>query len=127
MLYDLKNDVKILKTIVPQTVAGDVNGDEIDRQGFGSMTLIALGDGTAVGTVKIQDSDTSGSGYADAASADIIGTNDNAVDATDTEVTIGYTGSKRYLRAVWTNTTGGEVSVCFAGGSPDLAPVSGND
>jgi hypothetical protein len=127
MLYDLKNDVKVLKTIVPQTMAGNVNGDSVDRQGFGSMTLVALGDGTAVGTIKIQDSDASGSGFADAAAGDILGTNDNAVNTTDTEITIGYTGSKRYVRAVWTNTTGGEVSACFLGGSPDLKPVSGND
>ena len=126
-MFDSKNDTKILKTIIPQTTAGNVNGDEIDLQGFGACTLIALGDGTAVGTIKIQETDTTGSGYTDVAADDIIGTNDNDVNASDTEITIGYIGDKRYLRAVYTQTTPGEISACFAVGKPDLAPVSGND
>lgn len=124
---DGKNCLKFLGSVAPQTVAGNVNGSEVDTDGFESVTLFAYGDGTAVGTIKIQETDTSGSGYADAAAADIIGTQDNAVDATDTVVTIGYIGSKRYVRAVWTHTTGGEVSAAFALGEAEVVPVTGND
>jgi hypothetical protein len=124
---DGKSNCKRVASIVPQAVSGDVNGVEVDVKGFDAVTLVAHGDGTAVGTVKIQETDTSGSGYADVAAEDVLGVQDNAVDATDTSVTIGYIGLKRYVRAVWTNTTPGDVCVGFDLGHPALAPVSGND
>lgn len=124
---DGKNNCKFAGSIAPQAVAGNVNGSEVDTQGFEGVTLFAYGDGTAVGTIKIQDTDTSGSGYADVAAAYVIGTQDNAVDTTDTAVTIGYIGEKRYVRAVWTHTTAGDVSAAFALSCPHVAPVTGND
>lgn len=126
-IKDQKSNIKFLGTIAPQAVTGDVNGTEVDTDGFEAVTLFAHGDGTAVGTIKIQETDTSGSGYSDAASTDVIGTQDNDVDTTDTEITIGYIGTKRYVRAVWTNTTNGDISACFALGHADVEPVSGND
>lgn len=124
---DYKNNAKIVNSIAPQAVAGNVNGAEVDTFGFEGVTLCAFGDGTAVGTVKIQASDTSGSGYVDAPADDVIGTQENDVNATDTAITIGYIGTKRYVRAVWTNTTGGDVCVSFSLACPHIAPVSGNE
>jgi len=124
---DQKNNVKFLGTIAPQAVTGAVNGTEVDTLNFEAVTLFARGDGTAVGTIKIQASDVSGSGYADAAASEVIGTQDNDVNATDTEISIGYIGDKRYVRAVWTHTTNGDVAANFALGCPSVAPVTGND
>jgi hypothetical protein len=124
---DGKSGVKFLGSIAPQAVTGDVNGAEVDTLNFEAVTLVAHGDGTAIGTVKIQATDISGSGYADASASEVIGTQDNDVNATDTEITIGYIGDKRYVRAVWTNTTNGDVAVGFNLGCASVSPVTGND
>lgn len=124
---DGKSNCKRVASIVPQAVSGDVNGLEVDTLGFDAVTLVAYGDGTAIGTVKLQETDTSGSGYTDVVSDDVLGVQDNDVTATETVVTIGYIGLKRYVRAVWTNGTGGDVCVGVDLGHPALAPVEGND
>lgn len=126
MLRDGKNGLKFVETVAPQAVTGDATGTGVDLKDFDSCTLFAHGDGTFVGTVKIQESDASGSGYADAAAADVIGTQDVAVDTTDAVRTLGYIGSKRYVRAVFTHTTNGDISGAFALGCAHLSPVSGN-
>lgn len=123
---DGKNSCKIVNSVAPQSASGDVNGSEVDTQGFEGVTLSAFGDGTVVGTVKIQETDTSGSGYADAPASAVIGTQDVAVDTTDVVRTLGYIGDKRYVRAVFTHTTTGVVSVGFALSCPHVGPVTGN-
>jgi hypothetical protein len=126
MLKDGKNNSKFEGSVAPQAAAADVNGSEVDLKDFDSCTLFAYGDGTFVGTIKIQETDTSGSGYTDAAAADVIGTQDVAVDTTNVVRTLGYIGSKRYVRAVFTHTTTGDVSAAFKLGCAHLSPVSGN-
>ena len=125
MIKDQKNDLKVVQTIIPQTSDDDIDGAEVDVLGFEACTLeVVCGAGT-VGTVKIQESDTSGSGFADVAADEIIGTQDVAVVASDV-VTIGYVGIKRYVRAVFTEGTSGPIAAVFALGCPHVAKTGAN-
>ena len=126
MLKELKSTIKSEVAIAPVAATGDVNGNEIDLKDFDACTFVGLGDGTAIGTIKIQESDTSGSGYADAAAADVFGTQDEAINASDTVKTLAYLGSKRYVRLVWTNGTNGDIAAVAQLGCAHLSPVSGN-
>ena len=123
---EMKSGVKYVGTIAPQAASGDVDGDAVDTKEFEAVTLVAYGDGTAVGTIKIQESDAAGSGFADAAAGDVYGTQDRALDGSNTVVTLAYIGHKRYVRGVFTHTTNGDVAVVFGLGLPRLEPVSGN-
>lgn len=126
MLREQKSTIKSLVAIDPQAATGDVNGNEIDLKDFDSCTFVGLGDGTAIGTIKIQETDTSGSGYADAAAADVFGTQDEAINVSDVVKTLAYIGSKRYVRLVWTNGTNGDIAAAAQLGCAHLSPVSGN-
>jgi hypothetical protein len=125
---DLKNNVKFVGSLAPQALTAAADGTGVDVSDFESVTLIAYGDGTLVGKVELEESDSSGSGYTAVAAADCIGTNNSDVDATDTVITIGYIGQKQYVRAAWsTHTTNGDGAAVFALGHPAVAPVTGND
>lgn len=116
---------------IGQTSGGNVNGGEVDTWGdqkFEGVTLFCGVDGSAAGTIKIQESDVSGSGFADVADSDVIttaGTNDIATVASSV-VSIGYIGTKRYVRAVFTQSSSGVVSAIFVLTDGQRKPVSGN-
>jgi len=124
---DLKNNINVEPSILPQTATANVNGAEVDIRGFDSATLVGTLDDTAsaAGTYKIQESDTSGSGYTDVSADDIIGTNDVAAVGSDV-VTIGYAGTKRYLRAVFTHSLDGDVCANFILAAPHVAKTGAN-
>lgn len=126
-IADLKNNIEVTPSILPQTIGvATVNGTGIDMLGYGSATLLCTATvGSVAGTVKIQESDASGSGFADAASDDVIGVNGLAV-VEDNVVTLGYVGTKRYLRAVYTGTVSGDIVANFVKGNPDISPTGAN-
>jgi hypothetical protein len=105
MKFSMHQFVKAVVGIVADNhAAGTVNGPAIDRKGF-EEALVVVNSGTngTGGTVdlKIQESDVSGSGFADvdgAAFAQITEDNDNAVYVGRLDLT----GRKRYLRVVAT-------------------------
>lgn len=99
------------------------SGDWIDMQGFNSLTFtVSTGTVTDAGTAsgfafQVEESDTTADGDATAvADADLIGT-EAALTVTDDGAdddfigTIGYTGSKRYVRMTATGTTGTDAVV----------------
>ena len=88
------------------------------------MTLLGQADTAFAGTFTVQESDASGSGYADAAADDIVGS--NGVSATAGIKTLGYTGSKRYVRVVVACTTAGDASASFVLGNPHVAKTDAN-
>jgi len=125
-INDLKNNIKVVPSILPQAVTGNVNGAEVDIRGFFGATLkLTSTTASVAGTIKIQETDTSGSGYSDVGTDDIIGTNDVAI-VEDETVTIGYRGSKRYLRAVFTHSADGVISGDFILSSPHVAKTGAN-
>jgi hypothetical protein len=94
-------------------------GAWMDMRGWGSLTLavstgVVTDAGAAGGFVfEVQESDTTAAADATAvADADLIGTEAVTVDADDNKQigTIGYRGSKRYVRIVATGTTGTDAA-----------------
>jgi len=126
-IKDQKNILKVLGTIAPQAATGNLTGTVVAVEGFEAVTLYGHGDGTAIGTIKIQECATSGGTYTDVAAADVIGTQDIAINATYTDVTIGYIGSLGFVKAFYTDGTNGDVSASFILGHASISPVSGND
>jgi len=123
---DLKNNIKVVPSILPQAATGDVTGSAVDTKGFFSATLEFTATTALVGgTVKLTECATSGGTYTDVASDDIIGTNDVAAVEDDT-VTIGYVGSLRYLKAVFTHSANGVISGDVILASPQVAPTGAN-
>lgn len=115
LFYDVKPEI----TIEPQLAgAGTINGDEVDTKGDHDLMLV-VETGVDAGTptsftvdVKLQESDTSGSGFTDITGAAI--TQITTEDTIEVKGLQGVGYKKRYIRAV--------ATVAFVGGStPTIA------
>lgn len=118
---------KVVSTIVPQTAAADVNGAAVDVSGYGSAFAICHMDDAAAGAFILQDS-ANGTDFATVADSLVVTadkTNTTAAVASSA-VTIGYLGVKQYLRVVWDQTTGGEISACIVLGNAFVSPTGAN-
>ena len=123
---DQKNDIDIRVGIEPQALTtGTTNGDDVDTRGFESVTLMFHADTAYAGTLSLEEGDTT-TAYSAAGADDIIGTNGDAATAGDI-LSLGYTGSKRYVRVVATTTTAGDASASFILGNPHVADTAAND
>lgn len=124
-IFDFKNNSTIETVTAPGAQTGTVTSAEVDRVDFNAFTFGWI-QGVAdlgVGTIKIQHSDVSGSGFVDAGSDDVLGTQDQAFLA-NANSDIGYVGSKRYIRAVVTLSTPGDGAIICIKSSPNTAPVA---
>ena len=118
---------KVVSTIIPQTAAADVNGAAVDVSGYGSAFAICHMDDAAAGAFILQDS-ANGTDFATVADTFVVTadkTNTTAAVASSV-VTIGYLGVKQYLRVVWDQTTGGEISACIVLGNAFVSPTGAN-
>jgi len=132
----MKSDLKLQVAIEPQALSSttDITGEEIDTQGFDSLTFALHTDAIAVGTLvaqlEIQHSDVSGSGFTAVADADLTDLESTtAIIETDDKVTkkIGYIGEKRFVRSnlvVTTNAGTDVVSGLAVLGHADAKPVA---
>jgi len=129
MTRGMKDNISVVSNIDPDDYVADITGTTIDLQGFNSATFaLLLGtitDGTF--TPKLQHGDASDlSDAADVAAGDINGT--LAAAASDTNQTVDYVGTKRYVRMFVTVTgspaTGAQLACAVIKGKPSLAPVS---
>lgn len=138
------NTLKIINAVAPGTYAADVTPVEIDRLGYGSVTLaIGLGIGgiTFSGTNKIEfllEASDDGDTWAPVPAAQIAGidvTTDDGIalaftsaHAAATEHQFGYIGDARYVRVTpdfsGTHGTGTGLSVVAVLGRPSHAPVT---
>ncbi|WP_105437519.1 hypothetical protein [Neorhizobium sp. T25_13] len=94
-----------------QSAAAD--GLEIDRKGSqGLMFIVNTGSITSAGDfgVKVQESDTSGSGYTDADEEDIINGVPASLGATSA-YQVEYIGKKRYVRLALTKAGGTSIQL----------------
>ena len=126
-IYDLKNDIKVVNTIMPQAATADVTGAGVDTLGFNSATLIGIADDALVGSFVLQESDDNSTFTA--VSDDQVITSDGSnttAAAASSSITIGYVGTKRYLRAFWDHTTNGDGSAVIVLGHPQAAPTGAN-
>ena len=112
---DLKNCIEEAESVRPAVHSANNNGEEVDVRGADSVTFVAsigaISGAAGDGSIEIQESDTSGSGFTAVAAADLLGTEPTAL-AANTTYRIGYIGNKRYLRAVLD--IGGETSIAGA-------------
>jgi hypothetical protein len=125
-MKDIKNQLDVVNSIDPDDYIADVNGMDVDLQGFeGSEVVFSVGtvaDGTH--TPKIQESDDN-SIWNEVTTVDQEGTLSDLVS--DTNQRVGYKGVKRYLRAVVTiagATTGAQTASLVLRGIPHRAPVN---
>ncbi|MFF7949422.1 hypothetical protein [Streptomyces griseorubiginosus] len=132
------NHVRAKVSLAISTRTAAANGTAVDRQLSGAsgtnewygsaMLLVHTGtitDGTHAITLEVSDDNSS---WAAAPAADLQGSlpSIGAVDD-DKLYEIGYTGTKRYLRAVTTpsgTTTGGVYGATILLGFPNVLPVS---
>jgi len=129
---DSKNNIKPEIALDIQAIASDTTtvGNEIDTAGFESVSFIletgAYTDGNY--TLLIEDTDTSGSGYAPVADSFLIGTEaDTVLSAANGVSRIGYVGKKQFVRASVvsdTVTTGATVGGLAVLGSAHHNPVA---
>lgn len=139
--FDMRNPAEYALAL-SATLSGTTTaeGDLIDMQGWNALTItVATGTVTDAGTAsgfsfEVQESDdTADANFTAVADADLIGAESDltvTADGDDDKMvgTIGYRGSKRYVRLTATGTTGTNAVVnCHAikhvGGSEGTATV----
>ena len=103
MLRTLNETIKSVVGLIPEDLATTTNGIAVDTNGFDDAQVI-LDTGASSGTsptldVKMQESDSSGSGY-----TDISGATFTQITADDQHQSLGLNlrSKKRYIRAVAT-------------------------
>lgn len=122
--FDMRNNAEyglgLSATLAGTTPAA---GDWIDMQGWEALTFtVSTGTVTDAGTAsgfafEVQESDTTAAADATAvADADLVGLESALTVTADTDDnkligSIGYVGSKRYVRIVATGTTGTDAAV----------------
>ena len=127
---DGANKDEMNTALAPQAVTTTAVGTGVDISDFEEVTLVGIGDGTAEGELRLEESDSLGSGYTAVAAADVSGTNPSGTDNISTSLTIakiGYIGSKQFVRANWAvHTTNGDIAAVFKLGRAKVSPVSGD-
>lgn len=132
---DLHNQIAPVVALNIQAITTDTTtvGNEIDTQGFESITFIPVTGTITDGdyTIAITECDTSGGSFTAVSDDDLLGTEANAsfTDNTDDNKLgkVSYVGIKRYVKAsiVSTSTSsGGTIGVIAIKGNPHVAPVS---
>lgn len=123
-MKDLKHNLTVAQSLDPAARTASANGTGVDLAGYeGAVVVFEVGtitDGTH--TPSVQESADNVT-FTNVAAADLIGTLANL--ASNTPQTVGYIGTKRYIRAVSTvagATTGGVYSAAVVRGIPRKAP-----
>jgi hypothetical protein len=132
MNRDLNNSISSAVTIAPAANrTADTNGSGVDLAGYRSAVAIVqfgtVTDGTW--TPKLEESDSSGSGYSDVAASDLSGSFTATTSSNDeTTQEVAYLGSKRYIRVSVIETvassTGALFNAVIVRGDPITKPAS---
>jgi len=126
MQKDLKNNIKVVPSILPVAATGDATGVAVAVAGYESCAVALTATTASVGgTFKLTECATSGGAYTDVAAADIIGTQGVAV-VEDGTVTLGYIGNLGFIKAVFTHSADGVISADAILGNPHIAPTGAN-
>jgi hypothetical protein len=111
-MRDIANNIGVAQTLAPVDYAATTKGTAVDLQGFNSAAVIVnTGAITSAGlyAVSVQESDTTTDGdFTDVVAADLVGALPASLAATSV-YKVGYVGSKRYIRAVITKTSGTSI------------------
>lgn len=111
-MRDIANNIGVDQTLAPVDYAATTKGTAVDLQGFNSAAVVVnTGAITSAGlyVVKVQESDTTTDGdFTDVVADDLVGTLPASLAATSVYKQ-GYVGTKRYIRAVITKTSGTSI------------------
>lgn len=128
-MKDTYHDHKVVASLVPAVQSATLKGSTVDTQGFGSA-LMVVNTGAIVSdgdyAIAMQHSATTDDGdFTDVTAADLLGSIPETLEASKV-YRQGYTGSKRYVRAVITKASGTSIAAgaVFVLGHPALAPVA---
>lgn len=128
-MKDAISGLSLVASLAPAVITATSKGNHADLQGFSSAALIIstgaiAGDGLYV--ITLQESDTTtDDDFTDVDGTDLLGRLPDALEAS-TLYKQGYKGTKRYIRAVITKTSGTSIAAgaVFALGHPHDAPVA---
>ena len=136
-MKDLYHNVAVSQVLNPVTSTTTKTSSAIDMQGYNSASVIfAVGlsgdtlSGSTYWTLKLQHSDVD-SGYADVSASNLLNSSLTAVIDSSSEdeqsYVFGYTGGKRYVKAVATPTgthsTGTPIGILALRSHAALRPV----
>jgi len=111
-MRDLYSNIGVVPALVPAVKSAAGEGPAIDTHGFNRIAF-AVTTGAIAGDgdfgVKVQESDLSGSGFADA-DASVVDTNAPATLDADSAYKLGYRGHKRYVRLALTKAGGTSIA-----------------
>lgn len=111
-MRDLYSNIGVVPALVPAVKSAAGEGPVIDTHGFNRVAF-AVTTGAIAGDgdfgVKVQESDQSGSGFADAA-ADHVDSNAPATLTADGAFKLGYRGHKRFVRLALTKAGGTSIA-----------------
>lgn len=122
-MRDLYSSIKTALALAPAVQSATVNGVAVDLKGSGRVAIVvATGaiDGAGVFGAKLQESDASGSGFADV-TAELVDSNAPAALAAASTYRLGYRGHKRYVRLVLTRASGTSIAAGAVAVLSDLA------
>ena len=129
---DLKNDIKIVNALNIASITTNTTtaGEQVDTQGYESVTIEVIVGARTDGTVTplLQETDVAGSYSGSVADEDLIGLEaDAALSTLNARSRFGYIGKKRYVKLSLVSTS--VTSGLTAGGSvilgnPKSAPVA---
>lgn len=128
MMYDLAEKIGIENTIDPQTVTGDITGNQIDVTGFRSIAIVAIVGSVTDGThvLTVQESDN-GSDWSDIPAEEIDGNLDDITSSNAGNQKVNLMTSKKYIRvnvAASGVTSGGDYAVAVVKGNSRKEPVA---
>lgn len=112
-MRDLYHNIAARSAITPAVQAASADGTAIDTLGFNRLAfVIHTGAIASAGdfSIKMQESDASGSGFTDVAAAQVQGSTPATLVAS-TVYRLGYIGNKRYARLVLTKAGGTSIAL----------------
>jgi hypothetical protein len=129
-MKDLHSNLAIVASLVPAVQSATLAGAAVDLKGYGSAMLV-VNTGAIAGSglyvMSLEESDTTvNEDFDDVDPADTVGAALPESLAASTIYRLGYRGSKRYVRAVITKTSGTSIAAgaVFVLGHPAIAPVA---
>ena len=125
-MRDLYSNIAALPALAPAVQTAAAQGPAIDVKGAGRVAFV-VNTGAVAGAgdfgVKLQESDTGTSGWADVA-ADQVDSSAPTTLAADSAYRLGYRGWKRFVRLSLTRAGGTSIAAgATAIISPDIRPV----
>lgn len=106
--------------LITASATGANNATGIEVKDFYGFAAIALLGASGAGTVKLQESDTLGSGYTDCVAEDVRGTQGEDLVQSQA-VRLGYIGCKKFFRMVVTMTVTGDIAVAYDKGYAQIS------